>query len=214
MRTSPAGGVRVAVLARRARLGVGKTRLAEDIGAEATLRIYRFLIARTAAVVAASGLPATVFFADDGPGDEDVWRPGRFRTARQVAAPLLGDRLLGAAREVLAEAETQGVLLVGTDCPGLTPDLLREAAVAVAEGAAALGPSVDGGYYLLGVPAAPEALFAGIPWSSPDTGARQKDALHALGWPLHELRQLRDIDEVEDWRAFAKTDPAAANLGI
>jgi glycosyltransferase A (GT-A) superfamily protein (DUF2064 family) len=95
----------------------------------------------------------------------------------------------------------RGWLAIGADCPRLDAALLREAAAVVARDEIVLGPSRDGGYYLLGGPTPLPDLFSAMPWSTSrlleETRAR---LLHAkAAW--HELVTLRDVDTAEDARA-------------
>ena len=189
----------VAVLARRAEVGVGKTRLAATLGAERAFGVYRGLIRRTAAAVADSGLPATVCFAP-AIGDEDVWPAGRFGHAVQPASADLGERIAAGLRSVLAEADA--AIAIGTDCPELTPALLRRAAGLLRDHDAVLGPSDDGGFYLLGVRDLDARLFDAVAWSGEQVAARVRSNVRALGWTLAELPTLADIDTEADLRAY------------
>ena len=197
----PAPHVAVAVLARRAELGKGKRRLAATLGDAETLAIYRQLVSACAAAVADSGLPAGVFF-EPAPGDADVWPPERFAYAVQPATDDLGARIAAAAEATLATYD--GVLLIGTDCPELTGALLREAAGALATHDAVLGPSTDGGYYLLGIRAATPGLFTEITWSSERVAAQTRAVLAKAGLGVYELPALTDVDEEADWRAYLR----------
>ena len=199
--------VTIAILARRAELGKGKRRLAATLGDEATLAVYRRLIRRCAAAVAESGLDATVYF-DPAPGDTDVWLPHRFGHAVQPATPDLGVRIANAAEAGLSDAD--GVLLIGTDCPDLTGALLREAADALATGDAVLGPSTDGGYYLLGIKAIPPGLFTDIEWSTARVAGQTRAVLAKAGLSVRELPALTDVDEEADWRAYLRRQQTPA----
>ena len=200
------GGVTVAVLARRAERGQGKRRLARTLGDEATLEIYRELLAACASAVAGSGLPATVYF-DPVPGDRDIWTPDRFGYSLQPYGADLGKRIKDAAEESLTRFGG-GVLLIGTDCPTLTPELLRVAADALATHDAVLGPSTDGGYYLLGLRRVEPRLFEGIAWSTGAVADQTRAVLAKAGLRTYELPALTDIDTEEDWRAYRATQEA------
>ena len=64
--------IALAILARKAELGKGKTRLAKGIGKQQAFAAYKHLIEITASVTSASGLPSTVFF-DPEVADTHVW---------------------------------------------------------------------------------------------------------------------------------------------
>ena len=197
---STTGRTGVAILARRAQLGHGKSRLARTLGAEATLAIYRELIRACAKTVRASGLPACVYF-DPAPGDADVWPASEFAYGKQTASPDLGRRLRDVAAAGLARFGA-GVLLIGTDCPYLDADTLRQAAGALWDHDAVLGPSLDGGYYLLGLRELHAPLFEGIAWSTAAVAEQTRAVLAKAGLTCSELPALGDIDEAPDWERY------------
>jgi rSAM/selenodomain-associated transferase 1 len=65
---------------------------------------------------------------------------------------------------VLAAFAPAGVLLVGTDTPSLPGSILRRAVALVRRNHVVLGPSLDGGYYLVGIRGAVPDMFRGISW--------------------------------------------------
>lgn len=196
------GGTEVIVLARRAELGRGKTRLARTMGAEATLSVYQRLIRLCAATVRASGLPATVFF-EPAPGDLDVWASSAFDHGIQSPTPDLGERMQTAALAVLTRRSA--VLLIGTDCPYLTAQHLQSAATMLEDHDVVMGPSFDGGYYLLGFKTCHPELFDGITWSTDRVADQTREVLAKAGLRHFELPTLDDIDEEADWLAYLAT---------
>jgi glycosyltransferase A (GT-A) superfamily protein (DUF2064 family) len=104
------------------------------------------------------------------------------------------------------------------DTPQLTrAQLTRALAELAAPGVdAVLGAAADGGYWIIGLKAADEGVFEGIPMSSPRTCAEQRARLATLGMRVAELERLRDVDTIEDARAVAAEAPRtrfAAALG-
>lgn len=200
------------VFAREPVLGRVKTRLAAGIGAEAALAIYRELLALTAAAVAAAQVPATVWLAE-APA---AFEPGQARPEWpglpwrvQPAAGSLGERMAQAFGEAFA-AGAGRVVIIGTDCPGLSAELLRQAFDQLLSHDLVVGPADDGGYYLIGMTELHPALFANKAWSTatvlPDTLA---DAAR-LGLRVAQLPTLHDVDSAQDlatWRGH----PAAAS---
>ena len=193
------------VFAREPVLGRVKTRLAADIGPEAALAVYRELLGITAAAVGAAQVPATVWLAEapaaaatTQPRPEWPGLPWRV----QPAAESLGERMSHAFAEAFAAGAAR-VVIIGTDCPGLTPELLQAAFEALETHAVVVGPADDGGYYLLGLRALQPELFANKSWSTanvlPDTLA---DAAR-LGLSVAQLPVLHDVDSGRDlatWR--------------
>jgi uncharacterized protein len=110
----------------------------------------------------------------------------------------LGDRMTRAAARALSHGYAW-IVVLGSDSPGLPPELLIEAVQALDAGASAvLGPAVDGGYYLLGLAHCPPRLLAGLRWDAPDTRAQTIQRLEAQGIRPHLLPEWFDIDVPAD----------------
>ncbi|WP_233169249.1 TIGR04282 family arsenosugar biosynthesis glycosyltransferase [Hymenobacter sp. BT523] len=195
------------VFAREPVLGRVKTRLAADIGNEAALAVYRELLAITASAVTAAQVPATVWLAEapapaaDASTPRPEWPGLPWRV--QPPAESLGERMSHAFEQAFAGGASR-VAIIGTDCPGLTQQLLQDAFAALASHDMVVGPADDGGYYLLGLNALHLELFANKDWSTatvlPDTLA---DAAR-LGLSVAQLPMLHDVDSGRDlatWRA-------------
>jgi rSAM/selenodomain-associated transferase 1 len=188
----------LAVFLKAPRIGTVKTRLAAEIGERQALRLYRVLAHRTLAEVRLAGLDATVWFTPtDAAAEMRRWL-GESWDLRPQASGDLGTRLAAAAHAV---PPGRGWLAIGADCPRLDAALLREAAAVIARDEIVLGPSRDGGYYLLGGPTPLPDLFSAMPWSTSRVlGETRTRLVHAKA-PWHELVTLRDIDTAEDARA-------------
>ncbi|SMC00347.1 conserved hypothetical protein [Hymenobacter roseosalivarius DSM 11622] len=194
------------IFARLPELGQVKTRLAQSIGDEATLALYRELLARTRAAADGFGGQKTVWLpqpvslpltpeavAAEWPGY--AWRP-------QPPSDLGGKMQLAFTLAFTAGAAS--VVIIGTDCPGLTTKLLNQAFALLITHDVVVGPAADGGYYLLGMKTLQEELFQNKTWSTasvlPDTLA---DAAR-LGLHVARLPTLHDVDTADDlavWRA-------------
>jgi len=188
----------LAVLLKAPRLGLVKTRLAADIGERHALRLYRVLAARTLTAVRAAGLEAVIWFApEDARTEMEFWLGDAWELRPQVAGDL-GARLAAAAHAV---PRGHPWMAIGADCPGLTAAVLREACTQLERLGLVIGPSYDGGYYLIGGRTPLPDVFTGMPWGTdrvlPETRAR----LTRINAVWHELRTLRDVDTVDDARA-------------
>jgi rSAM/selenodomain-associated transferase 1 len=189
----------VAVFLKAPRTGSVKTRLAAVIGDRQALRLYRVMASRTLAAVRAAGFDATIWFTPaDASAEMRRWL-GEGCDLRPQASGDLGARLATAEQAV---PRGHGWLAIGGDCPRLDAELLRVAAAIVSRDEIALGPSTDGGYYLIGgrTPL-PASLFADIPWSTGGVLARTRTRLADAGVAWRELPTLRDVDTAEDARA-------------
>lgn len=109
----------------------------------------------------------------------------------------LGDRLLRAFAQAFAQG-AQAVVVIGADCPGLTPALFAQAFSALARKDLVLGPAMDGGYYLIGLNRPAPALFAEIPWGSEEVLAATLKQAQGMHLSTHLLEPLADVDRPED----------------
>jgi len=89
----------------------------------------------------------------------------------------------------------------------VTRHLIHQAFTALGRRDVALGPALDGGYYLIGLAAPQAALFRGISWSTGTVAAQTRTRAHALGLSCHLLRPLRDVDTARDARAVGLLRP-------
>ena len=106
------------------------------------------------------------------------------------------------------------VVLLGTDIPELKTDHLREAFSALKDKDLVLGPSTDGGYWLMGL-RRPLDLFRGIDWGTGKVLEQTLTLDNGDGLTVFQLELLRDLDTVEDlrqWRPETATPPAFAAL--
>ncbi len=115
----------------------------------------------------------------------------------------LGKRL----EKILTAALTRtrfGIAL-GADSPGIPARLLEQAHDALLSADAVLGPSDDGGFYLLGIRHCPPNMLSGIPWSQPTTFACTLERLRELGMKTAILEPWFDIDRPEDLERTTKS---------
>lgn len=112
------------------------------------------------------------------------------------AGASFGERLAGAVRTTFALGY-EHLLIIGNDCPQLTATTLRRAVVAVQATGAVLGPTTDGGVYLLGLsrPLFESTAWLALPWQTRHLGAALRRQLRRLGTAVHQLPTLTDIDD-------------------
>ncbi len=118
----------------------------------------------------------------------------------------LARRLAGAFDDAGAPA-----LAIAGDTPQITPSLLALAATRLLSPGvdAVLGPTEDGGYWVIGLRRADPEVFVGVPMSTGHTAAAQRDRLLQLGLSWVELPSLRDVDTFEDAVAVAAGVPGS-----
>ncbi|MAE70833.1 MAG: hypothetical protein CME06_10230 [Gemmatimonadetes bacterium] len=145
--------ITVCVMTKSPLPGAAKSRLARGIGEERASRIARAMIADTWAWIGAVAAIVEPVLVLQGPKRALPPLDPPPRIWRQRAGDL-GSRLESALRRAARESGG-GAIAVGTDAVGLPPERLICAAEALGRGRTVLGPTNDGGYYLMGIPARP-----------------------------------------------------------
>jgi hypothetical protein len=187
----------IAVFARAPVPGRCKTRLIPALGADGAAALQRQLIERTLATACAlAGARVTLWVAGD-PAHPDI-AAAATRHGVEVAAQAGAD--LGARMHHAFATAGGPLVLVGTDCPGLTTADLAAAAAALAADDVVIQPASDGGYVLVGLARPAPALFEAIPWGEAEVLQRTLARIDALGLRC-ALRPTRDdLDTEADLR--------------
>ncbi|HEX8428308.1 TIGR04282 family arsenosugar biosynthesis glycosyltransferase [Hymenobacter sp.] len=196
-----AGSAHLLVFARYPELGRVKTRLAAGIGDEAALAVYEELLYHTCGVTADVAAYKTLWLA--GPSAAAVAFPeawNNYEQLQQVPGDL-GQKMQAAFAHAFAAGAT-AALIIGTDCPGLTAEVLTQAYALLATHEVVIGPAEDGGYYLLGMRELYEDLFVNKSWSTDLVLAHTLADADRLGLRVAQLPTLRDIDDEADLKAW------------
>jgi uncharacterized protein len=125
----------------------------------------------------------------------------------------LGERMAVAFQEALDHG-SERVLLIGSDCPGITCSLLEQALDALRHHDVVFGPACDGGYYLVGMTRFHPRLFSGLTWGTSDVLQRTLDIATTMNLSVSVLTMLRDVDRPEDirvWHTAGATGNALQN---
>lgn len=125
---------------------------------------------------------------------------------REQRGGSLGDRMLAAARDAF-EAGYERAAIVGTDIPHMRPASIRRAFDLLGAGETGadviLGPTPDGGYWLIGLRRAiPELFDLSVPWGSGGVRQGTLERARTLGCRCAETDACRDLDTPDDLRAF------------
>ncbi len=181
------------------RPGYVKTRLARTVGDAEALRIYHILLNKTREAATGTDAERWLCYSDEAT-ENDEWPSAQFRKSVQQPGDL-GERMAGAFERAF-EAGADRVVIIGSDCPELTPALLTKAFDALSTHDFVLGPTFDGGYYLLGMRAFNPSVFHEVAWSTeavlPTTLAR----IQSLDQNVFLLPVLSDVDTEEDWKSW------------
>ncbi|HEY9639975.1 MAG TPA: TIGR04283 family arsenosugar biosynthesis glycosyltransferase [Coleofasciculaceae cyanobacterium] len=208
---------RLIIFTRYPQPGKTKTRLIPALGAEAAAQLQRQMTEHTLAevqqLIATRPLSVEIWFSSAEPAagkrlmqtwlGDWVYRP--------QAEGGLGDRMAQALQAAFAEG-MQKAVVIGTDCPGLDAQRLREAFEALDRHDLVLGTATDGGYYLIGLRRPIPELFVGIHWGTDHVFQQTIAIAERLGLSTMALEPLTDIDRPEDlpvWQAIlqAKSQP-------
>jgi rSAM/selenodomain-associated transferase 1 len=153
------------LFARAPRLGVGKRRLARDVGDLAALRFERAMLARLARQLVRDRRwrCRLAVSPDNARRRRRLW-PRGVAIETQGRADL-GGRMLRA----LDRCPPGPAVLVGSDIPALAASHVAEAFRLLGKHEIVFGPAEDGGFWLVGArrPASLAGAFAGVRWSSP-----------------------------------------------
>lgn len=185
------------------RAGVVKTRLAANLGDELANKFYRLCaerILRESRHVSGN-IRRYVFCADKNNKDKVQRWVGREFHIRGQRNGDLGTRMYDAFASVFSSgAET--AILVGTDIPDLSAHIIETGYRALETHDVVIGPTYDGGYYLLGTNAVHRELFAEMPWSTERVLGKTFDVLVQQGFSYRLLPRLIDVDTETDLKRW------------
>lgn len=176
-------------------LGKAKTRIAKTMGDEKALAIYKELLQHTLDTTLQVDCHRHLFYSEHI-NHEDQWSETDFIKQLQIAGGL-GDKIKAAFDTVMQTAEA--CLIIGSDCGDMSADILHQAFTALQSHDVVLGPTFDGGYYLLGVSKPGLELYDGIAWSTESVYEQTVAKVNAANATYFELPKLHDIDYEEDY---------------
>jgi uncharacterized protein len=180
--------------------GTVKTRLIPAVGADGAANLHRQMTENTLrqARELAAQLPISIAIHFDGNNPQQMvdWLGADLVYQSQCA----GDLGVRMARSITTayQAGAERVVLIGTDCPELTADILKQAFELLQNRDLVLGAALDGGYYSIGMRHPQPALFVDIDWSTDRVCQQTIDIANRLNLLIGYLPKLADIDRPED----------------
>lgn len=181
--------------------GQVKTRLATEIGAEAAAAIARACTELTLERI--EPLRRETVLCVDPP--EALARTRKWLDAKWSLQPqrgeTLGERLAQATQHAFTEGATQ-VVVIGTDSPWIAREDIDVAFDALRSHDVVIGPTEDGGYYLIGLSKLTPTLFEGIGWSSSSVFEESMSRVRTLGLRTQQLLLGYDLDYPDDVQRF------------
>lgn len=170
--------------------GRSKTRLARGIGVDKAAGLARAFLIDSFNTIDQLGWATALLSSpepDGMPVVAEVW---------QQSEGDLGEKIEHTLRECLRRAPY--AFAIGADSPGIPPEFFEAARTAMADHDAVVGPTQDGGYYLLGLNRCPEGLLSELPWSTDQTATATISRLFDEGFSVAVLETWWDVDEVAD----------------
>lgn len=184
-------------------LGRVKTRLSSDLNESTTLEVYKSLVETNLNLAKywKNEAPQTRTITPYGTGDRFLWNKLGLNHAKHQYGHDLGQRMEHALREELKFAKK--AMIIGTDTPNLNLDVLNSAFNSLDNHDAVLGPSVDGGYYLIGMNKVIPGLLYNLSWSSENTFSKTMERMLNLSLKVYgSLPVYNDIDTFEDLKSL------------
>jgi len=179
--------------------GQTKTRLIPALGPAGAADLQRWLTENILETVRRFAVPrkigVEICFKGDSKQKMRRWLGSGAILSRQVPGNL-GDRMQAAFLDAFQRGADR-VVLSGTDIPQLRADHLEQAFDALVENDLVIGPSTDGGYWLIGLNH-PVGLFEGIKWGTDSVFGQTLALANEQGLRVKTLSPLKDIDTVED----------------
>lgn len=186
----------IAIVAKAPLPGLAKTRLARDVGLDAAAALAARLLQHAVSEAVATGLPVTLYGTpSDHPLLQVLAKQHEVGLSPQVEGDL-GCRLSAIVEQALRTH--QGVLVMGSDCPALSAERIRNAALALATHDAAIYPALDGGYTLIGLKQLPTGFFDDMPWSTEEVLSKTLQRLQCASARVWQGETLADIDQYGD----------------
>lgn len=196
----------VVIMAKVPEAGSVKTRLCPPLAPHTAAALYRaFLVDKIAQVRQLAQARPTIAYTPEDSRDFFAALAPDFLLIPQQGADL-GERLANSFAQCFAMGYT-GVMAIDSDSPTLPTDFLQQAVdlLAMPHTNVVIGPSDDGGYYLIGLRALHRELFDNMPWSTAAVAPETQKRATAKGLKIAWLPPWFDIDTAEDLRRLQTT---------
>jgi hypothetical protein len=175
--------------------GKVKTRIAEAVGEDKALHIYKELLQHTHDIAVNIAADKYVFYSEYvQPGDS--WEDDSYQKLLQ-AGKTLGDKMSNAFSCLFGESYEK-IVIIGSDCYELTTEIIEQAFESLSDKDTVIGPAQDGGYYLLGMKKMIPGVFENKNWSTSSVFNSTIQDFEKAGIRYKVLPVLKDIDTIED----------------
>ena len=178
--------------------GEVKTRLASSLGEKKALDVYHKLLKITAGAVEDVNAERLVSYSGYIEESDD-FDEQRFEKTIQKKGNL-GEKMKDAFKSSFENGFNR-IVLIGSDCPEISKSLIEEAFNKLNKTDSVIGPSDDGGYYLIGLSRFIPEIFDNVEWSTSSVFSSTIKTLDDVGATYHQLKKLNDIDTESDLNA-------------
>ncbi|MEZ4939157.1 MAG: TIGR04282 family arsenosugar biosynthesis glycosyltransferase [Crocinitomicaceae bacterium] len=175
--------------------GKVKTRLAEEIGEEKAVKVYRQLLQITENAIKDAQSDVEICFSEFI--DSELFE-GSYHFSMQSGNDL-GERMKNAFHRGF-QKKYENIVLIGSDLPDLHLKHITQAFEELKKSDLVFGPAEDGGYYLIGMNKMITFPFENKQWSTPDLFQKTKLELSQYEYQISELETLNDIDTYKDFK--------------
>jgi len=183
--------------------GQTKTRLIPLLGAQGAAKFHEAVLLKTLADAKASNYETIEIWCEP-----DINHPFLQRCSLNFSCALtvqhgnnLGEKMHHATDVALVT--NNFVVLIGSDCPALSTDILNQSYQHLTNGKdAVMGPTSDGGYYLIGLKKPEHGIFQDISWGEGNVAETTRQKFNLLGMDYAELEELSDIDTPDDYQRY------------
>lgn len=188
------------IFAREPVPGRVKTRLAKDAGNRAAAALYDLMLRHVIKNAVSPRYETELWITpESGRAYFSELIPGVI--VRNQHEGNIGERMSGAFRSGFAAGYGK-ICITGTDCPGISSHDIIRAFDLLEKYELVLGPSFDGGYYMIGLSEFHPGLFEGISWSTGSVFSETLDKARFLNITFASLPVKDDIDEISGLRSY------------
>ena len=180
--------------------GKVKTRLAKTLGDKKALQIYQEMLQKIKETIQYLPFEKAVFYSDEIVED-DIWDSGSYKKFVQEGKNI-GERMQNAIEQAYNDGYDK-ISLIGSDCYQITSSIVMDSFRLLNDYNVVLGPSQDGGYYLIAMTGLYNGLFEGKDWSTDKVLNQTKSDLEGYDIKHTFVAELNDIDDEEDLKQVA-----------
>lgn len=196
--------------------GKVKTRIAKTMGNNFAVKFYKVCAEHTfrqVKKVSGKDIRSYLFYTEEAEKEKiKTWTKHKFLTLLQTGNDL-GDKMSNAFQNVFEHGANR-VLIIGTDLPDISAEIIKSAFEDLEVFDTVIGPSSDDGYYLLGMKKFYPEVFKDIKWSTSEVFEKTLKLITDLDIAVKILPELSDIDTEEDLKEWLAVQPSTDTRAV